>query len=569
MIGELAPALRDKPYRMKPRGPLQASDLATFQPVHAGSAADLSRKGLAPQLLLGEGLEFAPTFLDRFYKMRPRGPMQAHSVSFEALQAGSPETLQSKASMPSMPAVLMRQARTTSKDRPSRMDPPGPRPSAGSTTHKHIDEGETETRVPQASMSALPDSVLADCAPNGSNRCFRMRPRGAVSDRNLPGFEQIPTGRTFDAVGALEMAGPQLNPTLAGQAETEPLSADVIFALVSAEYCVPLQPVASQPQVTAGQAKVSMPGFVSDLIVDYRPSLIEIRGALRETHKPGFFGRIAEFWNESTWEMKWAAAAVPVLLGVFIHSAVTRPMLPGMHNVDKAAIASNPLPPLQKAVTNNLGELRHEMIGRSGIDLQDNFTAGLGAWNGDKGWNRTWTQDAHGGVKPGALALFTPSTRLRDYALEFTGEIERNGFGWVYRAADTQNYYAVKLITLSSGPMPTVAVERYSVIGGKQGPTTRKILPYPVTSNTVYRVAMTVEGQFFTLFVQGQVVDFWSDDRLKTGGIGFFSEKGEESRLESVRVVHQLDALGRLYASLSLNKQTASQSGVGIHEPKK
>jgi hypothetical protein len=224
---------------------------------------------------------------------------------------------------------------------------------------------------------------------------------------------------------------------------------------------------------------------------------------------------------------------------------------------------------LQSAVTNNLGELRHEMIGRSGIDLQDNFTAGLGAWNGEKGWNRTWTQDAHGGVKPGALALFTPSTRLHDYVLEFTGEIEKNGFGWVYRAADTQNYYAVKLVTLSSGPMPTVAVERYSVIGGKRGPTTRKILPYPVTSNTVYRVAMTVEGQFFTLFVQGQVVDFWSDDRLKTGGIGFFSEKGEESRLESVRVVHQLDALGRLYASLSLNKQTASQSGVGIHEPKK
>jgi hypothetical protein len=197
-------------------------------------------------------------------------------------------------------------------------------------------------------------------------------------------------------------------------------------------------------------------------------------------------------------------------------------------------------------------------VGRAAVELTDNFAGGLHSWRGTGDWGTSWQYDSHGGVKTGALALYSPTTSMADYQLEFTGEIEKKSLGWVFRAADTNNYYSVKLMTLKSGPMPTVAVVRSAVIDGKEGPRTQVLLPFPVSKEQVYHVRMEISGQFFTLFVQEQVVAFWSDDRLKTGGVGFFSGKGEQARLESVRVTHQYDALGRLCASLALQDKTSN-----------
>jgi hypothetical protein len=73
----------------------------------------------------------------------------------------------------------------------------------------------------------------------------------------------------------------------------------------------------------------------------------------------------------------------------------------------------------------------------------------------------------------------------------------------------------------------------------------------PVRTDMFYRVRVDVRDQNFTTTVQGQVVDFWSDDRLSRGGVGFFSEKGERARLRWMEVSHQYDALGRLCALLA------------------
>jgi hypothetical protein len=62
---------------------------------------------------------------------------------------------------------------------------------------------------------------------------------------------------------------------------------------------------------------------------------------------------------------------------------------------------------------------------------------------------------------------------------------------------------------------------------------------------------MQVRGDSFTTSVQDRIVDFWSDDRLARGGVGFFSEKGERARLRWVEVSHQYDTLGRLCALLA------------------
>jgi hypothetical protein len=73
---------------------------------------------------------------------------------------------------------------------------------------------------------------------------------------------------------------------------------------------------------------------------------------------------------------------------------------------------------------------------------------------------------------------------------------------------------------------------------------------------------MDLQGSDFTLLVQGQMVDSWSEPRLRHGGVGFFSARGEESRLRWVQVMHQYDMLGRLCAYLApYNMATAGGSG--------
>jgi hypothetical protein len=174
----------------------------------------------------------------------------------------------------------------------------------------------------------------------------------------------------------------------------------------------------------------------------------------------------------------------------------------------------------------------------------------------------SWKYDNLGGVKTGDLALYKPSKGLQDYHFHFTGEIEKKSLGWVFRAVDLQNYYAVKLQTIKSGRIPTIALLRYSVINGKESRRTQVRLPMQVDRDTVYHVDMDVNGQLFTVSIQGHVVDFWSDGRLKAGAIGFFSGKGEQARLQAVRLTHQYDALGRLCAFLSLQDPQSPQSGV-------
>ena len=67
----------------------------------------------------------------------------------------------------------------------------------------------------------------------------------------------------------------------------------------------------------------------------------------------------------------------------------------------------------------------------------------------------------------------------------------------------------------------------------------------------LYRIQVDARGGDFTIMAQGQVVDFWSDNRLQHGGVGFFCNRGERARLRWVEVSHQYDALGRLCAYLA------------------
>jgi hypothetical protein len=156
---------------------------------------------------------------------------------------------------------------------------------------------------------------------------------------------------------------------------------------------------------------------------------------------------------------------------------------------------------------------------------------------GDSGWITDW------GTEPGVrrqhdISILRSSTSLTDYRLEFQAQIENKALGWVYRAQDGKNYYVSKLEIIKPGLVPTVALIRFAVIHGEEQPRAQFPLAMTVHLDTLYSVRFDAVGDHFTTWVQDQKVDDFTDDRIKTGGVGMYSEHGEKLGLKgSVRVV--------------------------------
>lgn len=248
-------------------------------------------------------------------------------------------------------------------------------------------------------------------------------------------------------------------------------------------------------------------------------------------------------WASAPRDLKLATVALPVLAVIAITG-----MFP---KVPIQTVAPTHVAEVEKAVNDQWKNLTQTISNRAAVAFADDFRSGLDAWESLSNLTTSWSYDAAGFVRPGPLALFKPTHDLADYRFEFLGEIDQKALGWVFRAEDLKNYYAVKLVVVKPGPLPLVDLVHYAVIDGKAGPEIRKPLPITVRSDMLYRVLMDVRGDDYTLMVQGQVVDFWTDHRLGRGGVGFFSGRGERARLRWVEVSHQYDALGRVCAYLA------------------
>lgn len=209
------------------------------------------------------------------------------------------------------------------------------------------------------------------------------------------------------------------------------------------------------------------------------------------------------------------------------------------------------LPAVQRMLASKWGVIGAQIQQRAAIQLTDDFRTGLDEWRSVSNTPASWSYDAAGFVRPGALAIYRPSLELSDYRLEFLAQIDQKAMGFVFRASDLSNYYAVTFVIAQPGPLPVVELVRYGVIKGKEGPHVVRRLPMVVRNDTWYRVRLDVRGQDFTLMIQDQVADYWSEGRLKQGGIGFFCGRGERARLRWVEVSHQADALGKLCAYLA------------------
>ncbi len=149
---------------------------------------------------------------------------------------------------------------------------------------------------------------------------------------------------------------------------------------------------------------------------------------------------------------------------------------------------------------------------------------------GESGWITDW------GTEPGVrrqndISILRASMSLTDYRLEFQAQIESKSIGWVYRAVDGKNYYISKLEIVKPGINPAVAVVRYAIVKGEEQPRSQFPLPMKVNLDTVYNIRFDAVGDHFTTWVQDQKIDDFTDDRIKTGGVGLFTEHGERSGL--------------------------------------
>jgi hypothetical protein len=193
---------------------------------------------------------------------------------------------------------------------------------------------------------------------------------------------------------------------------------------------------------------------------------------------------------------------------------------------------------------------KKDIAKRAQVDVFDDFQSGLDAWESIENL-ATWSYDNGGLAIPGKLALFTPSIHMTDYDVDSVAQVVSNGLGLVFRASGPRNYQAAKLIVDGHGPMPPLIVERYAVIGGKESARVRVRCPATFQKDTLYHIRLQVRADSYTLFIEGQLIDSWSDSRTKSGGVGFFCTNNEHARVAWVRVSHNIDAAGRLCAFIS------------------
>jgi hypothetical protein len=204
-------------------------------------------------------------------------------------------------------------------------------------------------------------------------------------------------------------------------------------------------------------------------------------------------------------------------------------------------------------------DLHRRIDQRAQLNLFEDFQKGLDFWEGPQPIGSTWSYDASGLVIPGELSFFKPSMQLTDYDVETWAEIVNKCFAIVFRAAGPRSYHALKFTSQSSSRKVYIAGERYTVIDGKT--SARHLIhgPIPVGEAQPCHIRLQARGDSFTLYVDGQLVDYWSDSRLKSGGVGLFCGPGERARIMWMRVSHQTDLAGKLCALVSAFSTETSQ----------
>jgi len=186
---------------------------------------------------------------------------------------------------------------------------------------------------------------------------------------------------------------------------------------------------------------------------------------------------------------------------------------------------------------------------RAAIVIEADFGKPLDGWFGNGDWTRAWLHEPTA-VRVGRLMLQRSTMQLRDYDFEFAGQIARRSMTAVFRASDLRNYYSVRL-RAPAGPGKPLVLERSVVIGGEAAGGVEIPIREGLDIEKPMRVEVQARGSDFRISIDGRLVDFFHDDLLPRGGVGFSGEPDDRPRIYWMRVRHHDDMLGRVCAWLS------------------
>jgi hypothetical protein len=155
------------------------------------------------------------------------------------------------------------------------------------------------------------------------------------------------------------------------------------------------------------------------------------------------------------------------------------------------------------------------------------------------------------------LVVYRPSLKATDCRFEFDWKVDTSGVGWVFRAKDTANYYAMRIKVLKPGPSPTLSVEHFTVYRGTEGAHSEKVLVLS-RNDPFLRIRTELAGPSFTLYIGGTAAEYWTDTKLTAGGLGFFEEWHQGS---DIRAVTMSFAPGTEIQRDGLSLSTSAPSG--------
>jgi hypothetical protein len=172
--------------------------------------------------------------------------------------------------------------------------------------------------------------------------------------------------------------------------------------------------------------------------------------------------------------------------------------------------------------------LQNVLPGEKPLRVKSDFSARLNEWvGGSQGWNVR-----NGVLQPGKLRLWQPTINSKDYQLQFRAGIEKKAVGWAFRASGTDSYYASKILLSKPGEVSGASILHYGVEQSQSFARNELPLPVALHREKRYLITMLVSGNRFTTLIDGHVVDEWSDSRLKAGGVGFFTDDGEQASVD-------------------------------------
>jgi hypothetical protein len=154
---------------------------------------------------------------------------------------------------------------------------------------------------------------------------------------------------------------------------------------------------------------------------------------------------------------------------------------------------------------------------------------------------------------PASLRLWTKSTAMENYRMEFQGELQKTSFSFVVRARDSKNYFAARVGIIKTGPLMNAGVLKVAVVNGREVERQLNPLPMRMERGQSYRISAMAQDNQINIYLNGSWIGRGNtDQRLSRGGVGFVDDPSDPQKIDWVSVSERDSFLGRMLAHFAL-----------------